>query len=77
MYDLQLYKLYYKIQREPAPYYFDTVIPTLTHHYNTRQNTWQQYRTIHSFTDDNCIHAIIALINKHRIIKLNVATSHS
>ena len=47
MYDLQLYKLYYKIQREPVPHYFDTVIPTLTHHYNTRQKTLQQHRTMH------------------------------
>ena len=46
MYNLQLYKLYYKIQREPVPQYFDTVIHTLTHHYNTRQNTLQQH--IHS-----------------------------
>ena len=66
MYDLQLYKLYYKIQREPVPHYFDTVIPTLTHHYNTRQDTLQ-HRTFHSFADHNCIH----------IKKLNVATSQS
>ena len=77
MYDLQLYKLYYKIQREPEPHYFDTVIPTLTHHYNTRQNTLQQHRTIHSSADHNCIHAMIYLINKYPIIKLNVATSQS
>ena len=77
MYDLQLYKLYYKIQRESVPHYFDTVIHTLTHHYNTRQDTLQQHMTIHTFADHNCIHAMIALINKHSIIKLNVATSHS
>ena len=77
MYDLQLYKLYYKIQREPVPHYFDTVIPTLTHHYNTRQKTLQQHRTMHSFADHNCIHAMIALINKHPTVKLNVATSQS
>ena len=77
MYNLQLYKLYYKIQREPVPHYFDTVIPTLTHHYNTRQKTLQQPRTMHSFADHHCIHAMIALINKPPIIKLNVATSQS
>ena len=71
MYDLQLYKLYYKIQREPVPHYFDTVIPTLTHHYNTLQ----QHMTIHSFANHNCIHVMIGLINKRPIIKLNVATS--
>ena len=49
--DLQFYKLYYTIQREPVPHYFDAVIPTFTHHYNTRQNTLQQHRTIHSFDD--------------------------
>ena len=62
MYDLQSYKLYYKIQREPVPNYFDSVIPALTHHYNTRQDTLQQHRTIHSFADHNCILAMIALI---------------
>ena len=77
MYDLQFYKLYYKIQREPVSHYFDTVIPTLTHHFNTRQKTLQQHRTMHSFADHNCIHAMISLINKHPIIKLNVATSQS
>ena len=77
MYDLQLYQLYYKIQREPVPLYFDTVIPTLTHHYNTRQKTLQQHRTMHSFADHNCIHAMIALVNKHSIIELNVATIQS
>ena len=71
MYDLQLGKLCYKIQREPVPHYFDSVIPILTHHYNTRQDTLQQHRTIHLFADQNCIHVIIALINKHPIIKLN------
>ena len=39
MYDLQLYKLYYNIQRKPVPHYFDTVISTLTHNYNTRPDT--------------------------------------
>ena len=29
------------------------------------------------FADHNCIHAMIAMINKHPIIKLNVATSQS
>ena len=32
---------------------------------------------MHSFADHNCIHAMIALINKHPIIKLNVVTSQS
>ena len=64
MYDLQLYKLYYKIQREPVPHYFDNVIPTLSHNYNTRQNTLQQHRTIPSFADHNCIHVMIALIKQ-------------
>ena len=48
---------------------------SLTHHYNTRQKTLQQHRTMHSFADHNYIHAMIAMINKHPIIKLNVATS--
>ena len=59
------------------PHYFDTIIPTFTHYHNTRQYTLQQHRTIHSFPDQNCIHAMIAMINKHRIIKLNVTTSQS
>ena len=33
--------------------------------------------TFNSFADHNCIHVMIALINKHPIIKLNVATSQS
>ena len=52
------------------------VIPTLTHHYNTRQDTLQQHRTIPSFADHSGIHAMIALINKHTI-KFNIATSQS
>ena len=74
MYDLQLYQLYYKIQREPVLHYVDTTIPTLTHNYNTRQDTLQQHRAIHSFADHNCTHAMIAMINKHPIIKLDVTT---
>ena len=73
MYDLQLNKLYYKIQREPVPHYFDTVIPTLTHQYTILL----QQRTIHSFADHNCIHTMIARINKHPTVKFNVATSQS
>ena len=59
---LQRYKSYYKI-------------PTLIHRYNTRQDTVQQHMTIHAFADNNCLHAMIALINKHPIVKLIVATS--
>ena len=68
MYNLQLYKLYYTIQREPVPHYFNTVIPTLSYHYNTRQDKLQQYRTMHTFADQNCLHAMIALINKYPIV---------
>ena len=63
MYNPQLYKLYYKIQQEPVPHYFNTVIPTLSHQYNIRQDTLPQYRTMHTFTDQNYLNAMIALNN--------------
>ena len=46
MYNLQLYKMYYKIKREIVPQYFTTVIPTLTHCYFTRRTADQQTRLI-------------------------------
>ena len=53
MYNLQLYKLYYKIQREAVPHYFNTVIHIPTYHHNTRQGT-QHYRNVHTFVDHFC-----------------------
>ena len=41
VYNLKIYKLYYKIQQEPEPHYFNHVMPTLTHHYSSRQYTRQ------------------------------------
>ena len=51
LYNLQLYKLYFKIKREVVPQYLTTSIPILTHSYNTRRTTDQQYRTHHAFAD--------------------------
>ena len=39
LYNLQLYKLYFKIKREIVPQYLTTSIPILTHSYNTRRTT--------------------------------------
>ena len=68
-YNLPLAKLYYKIQRKPVKDLFNHVIPTLTHHYNTRQDTLQQYRTVLTFADHTYLHTLIALINKQPIIR--------
>ena len=75
MYNLQLYKMYYKIKREIVPQYFTTVIPTLTHCYFTRRTADQQTRTYHVFADYNCLHAMIDLLNKSPLIKAQVTAS--
>ena len=75
MYNLQLYKMYYKIKREIVPQYFTTVIPTLTHCYFTRRTADQQTRTYHVFADHNCLHAMIDLLNKSPLIKAQVTAS--
>ena len=69
MYNLQLYKMYYKIKRKIVPEYFTTIIPTLTHCYFTRRTADQQNRTYHVFADHNCLHAMIDLVNKSPLIK--------
>ena len=75
MYNLQLYKMYYKIKKEIVPQYFTTVIPTLTHCYFSRRSADQQNRTYHVFADHNCLHAMIDLLNKSPLIKAQVTTS--
>ena len=75
MYNLQLYKMYYKIKREIVPQYFTTVIPTLTYCYFTRRTADQQTRTYHVFADHNCLHAMIDLLNKSPLIKAHVTAS--
>ena len=75
MYNLQLYKMYYKIKREIVPQYFTSVIPTLTHCYFTRRTADQQTRTYHVFADHNCLHAMIDLLNKSPLIKAQVTAS--
>ena len=75
MYNLQLYKMYYKIKRETVPQYFTTVILTLTHCYFTRRTTYQQIRTYHVFADHNCLHAIIDFLNISSLIKAQITTS--
>ena len=77
LYNLQLYKLYFKIKREVVPQYLTTSIPILTHSYNTRRTTDQQYRTHHAFADRNCLHAMIDLMNQSPEIKMHVATCTS
>ena len=74
LYKLELYKLYYKIQREPVPYYFTTILHPLTHHYNTRREAVQQLKTLHTFAQHNCLFSMIDLINKSPIIKLRVTS---
>ena len=68
--------MYYVIKRKVVPLYFTTVIPTLTHNYFTRRTADQQIRTYHAFADHNCLHAMIALLNKSPLIKAQ-ATSTS
>ena len=77
LYNLQLYKLYFKIKREVVPQYLTTSIPILTHSYNTRRTTDQQYRTHHAFADRNGLHAMIDLMNHSAEIKMHVATCTS
>ena len=77
LYQLELYKLYYKIENEQVPNYFTTVINPLTHHYNTRRQAIQQLKTIHAFVQHNCIFSMIDLINKSPIIRLPVTTCHN
>ena len=77
LYNLQLYKLYFKIKREVVPQYLTTSIPILTHSYNTRRTTDQQYRTHHAFADKNCLHAMVDLMNQSPEIKMYVATCTS
>ena len=77
LYKLELYKLYYKIQKEQVPYYFTTVINPLTHNYNTRREAVQQLKTTHTFAQHTCIFSMIHLINKSPQIKLLVTTCHS
>ena len=74
MYNLQLYKMYYKIKREIVPHYFTTVIPTLTHCYFTRRTADQQSRTYHVFADHNCLHVMIDFFNKSPLIKAQITT---
>ena len=71
LYNLQLYKLYFKIKREVVPQYLTTSIPILTHSYNTRRTSDQQYRTHHAFVDRNCLHAMIDLMNQSPEIKMH------
>ena len=73
LYNLQLYKLYFKIKREVVPQFLTTSIPILTHSYNTRRTTDQQYITHHAFADKTCLHAMINLMNKSQEIKMHVA----
>ena len=77
LYKLELYKLYYKIEREPIPYYLTTILNPLTHHYNTRREAVQQLRTLHTFAQHNCLFAMIDLINKSHTTKLRVITCHN
>ena len=49
-------------------------MPTITHNYSARQDTLQQYRTVHTFADHNCHPAMIALINKQPTIRLKMTT---
>ena len=71
VYNLQLYKLYYKIQQEPVPHYFNTNTFTLLQ-YQIRHTP--KYTTMHTFANQNCLHAMTALINKHPIIRLKTTT---
>ena len=75
--ELYMYKLYYKIHREPIPYYLTTILNPLTHHYNTRREAVQQLKTLHTFAQHNCLFSMIDLINKSPTIKLRVTTSHN
>ena len=77
LYNLQLYKLCFKIKREVVPQYLTTSIPILTHSYNTRCTTDQQYRIHHAFADRNCLHAMIDRMNQSPEIKMHVATCTS
>ena len=56
LYKLELYKLYYKIHREPVPYYLTTILHPLTHHYNTRREAVQQLKTLHTFAQLSIFH---------------------
>ena len=76
-YKLQLYKMYYKINREVVPQYFTTVIPTLTHNYFTRRTADQRNRTYCALADRKCLHAMIDLLNKSPLIKAQVTTGIS
>ena len=75
--DLYNLQLYFKIKREVVPQYLTTSLPILTHSYNTRRTTDQQYRTHHAFADRNCLHAMIDLMNQSPEIKMHVATCTS
>ena len=66
LYELQLYKLYYKIKKGLVPHYLVTALPTLTHEHYTRGSLTQdpQFITHHAFADHNCLVAMLVLINK-------------
>ena len=44
LYNLQLYKLYYKIKHKTVPQYLTTSISTLNHTYSTRREVAQDVR---------------------------------
>ena len=69
--------MYYKIKGEIVPQYFTIVIPTPTHNYFTRRAADQRHRTYHAFADHNCLHAMIDLLNKSPLTKVQVTASIS
>ena len=69
LYKVELYKLYFKIEKESVPYNLTTVLNPLTHHYNTRREAVQEFKITHAFAHYNCSFFMIKLINKSPIIE--------